>query len=220
MTLAACSSEPVRTPPLQLDYTGLGKIYLNTQDVRIINRASGALARPTQLAHQFQPQLAEAVTKWAQDRLQATGTMGHATFIIKEASLVEQPLQTDAGMDSWFTRQQASKYLARVEVVLEAQSPENSAHASAKAYSVYAITLPEDPTDAEKNQAYRQLLDGLMHNFNDKFENAIRKDMRLFVTSEPSAAQATPMQAAPMQAMPMQMPPAGEGAAPAMMDVR
>ncbi len=191
--LAACSSEPVRTPPLQLDYSQLGKIYLNTREVRVIDRSAGRPARPPYVGHMFQPRLADAASRWAQDRLQATGSMGQATFIIKEASVQEQPLRTVGGIDSWFTRQQASKYVGRIEVQLDAQSPVNNTVGSATAHATYATTLPEKPTEAEKNAAYREILEGIMRDLNRKLEQAIQQHLRAFLGTGESAAMDAPL---------------------------
>jgi len=185
--LSSCSSEPAPLPPLQLDYSSLGKIYLNTQDVRIINRAGATPQKPPYVGHRFQPLLADALIRWGQDRLQAAGTTGHATMIIKEASVKETPLPKMGGIEGWFTREQESKYIGRIEVSLDAQTPVNNATGMASAHSTFAVTLPEDATEAEKNTAYRKLLDELMKDFNQRMESAIRQHMPHFLTAGPSA---------------------------------
>lgn len=192
--LAACSTEPAPLPPMRLDYGSLGKISLNVQDVGVIDRSQGYVTRGTNMSRAFQPTLTDALNRWVQDRLQATGNAGHATFIIKQASLVEQPLRMATGVDSWFTRQQATKYLGHIEVQLDAQSPVNNAVGSASAQATYAITLPEDPTPNEKNAAYRQLLDGLMKDLNQRLDGAIRQHMPWFLTTGGSVGYGSALQ--------------------------
>ncbi len=145
----------------------------------------------------FQPRLAEAANRWALDRLQATGTEGHATFIIKEASVVEQPLRMAEGIDSWFTRQQGSKYVGRLEVQLDAQSPVNSTIGTATAHATFATTLPEKPTEAEKYQAYREVLEGIMRDLNRKLEQAIQQHMAPFLGGAAAMPTAMTAPAAP-----------------------
>lgn len=211
--LAACSSEPAPPPPLQLDYGQLGKIYLNTQDLRVIDRAGSTPQKPPYVGHLFRPTLSDAVSRWAQDRLQAVGTAGHATLIIKEASVTDRPLPTESGIESWFTREQASKYTGRLDVDLDAQTPVGAgATGMASAHAIFAITLPEKPTEVEKSAAYRQLLDGLMQDFNQKMDQAIRQHMAHFLTTgmAPAAPQqpaAQPMEQAPTQ--PLRVLPRG-----------
>jgi hypothetical protein len=198
--LTACSSEPARTPPPKLDYSTLGKIYLNTQDLRVINRAENGRQPPSAVTSQ-RPTVSEAVARWVQDRLQATGATGHATLIIKEASVVEKSIPMETGVGSWFTRQQATKYLGRVEVDIEAQSPVNNTTGNATAHAVQAITLPENPNEAEKEKAYRELLDSLMNDLNKKLDQAIRDHMAPFLgqsspnaSSSPNAARSQSLQ--------------------------
>ncbi|MDD5585393.1 MAG: hypothetical protein PHY92_00360 [Alphaproteobacteria bacterium] len=186
--LAACASEPAPLPPLQLDYATLGKIYLNTQDLRVIDRSTSMPQRPPSVGHLFRPTLSEAVNRWARDRIQAAGSAGHATLIIREAGVTEHRLPELTGVETWFTREQESKYLGKIDVELAAQSPVNKATGTATAHATFAITLPEDPTDIEKNAAYRQLLDGLMKDLNQKMELAIREHMAHFIASGAAAS--------------------------------
>lgn len=189
--LAACSSDP-RPDPIRLDYSSLGKIYLDSQDLRIIDRSKGTPQWSPYVGHLFKPTLADAVNRWAADRMQAVGQMGHATFIIKDASVTEQSLATASDFESLFTRQQASKYIGRIEVSVEAQSPSDGTVAMANANATHAITLPESPTETEKYEAYRKLLNALMAELNRNLDQSIHEHMSKFVLSDPSAARQMP----------------------------
>ena len=191
--LAACSSEP-RPEPIKLDYSQLGKIYLNTQDLRIINRAQNVPQWTPYVGHLFQPTLVEAIYRYAGDRLQAAGQLGHATLIIKDANITEQSLATSSDFESLFRRQQGSKYIGRVEVSLEAQSPYDGSIGAATAYAVYTASLPEEPTEYEKYEAYRKVLNSMMSDLNKGLERSIHDHMPRFVLSGPAtdAAQTAP----------------------------
>ncbi len=182
--LTACASEPSRPGSIQLDYSALGKIYLTTQDVKVVDRTN-TLKRPPNVGHMFHPTLIEAVERWTGDRLQATGNAGHAVVTVKEASVVEKPLPMKTGMDKWFTRQQAGKYLAKLEVEVSAQTPVNNTNGFASAHATHAVTLAEEPTEAEKVDAYRVLLDGLMVELNRNLESAMRRHLAPFIASYP-----------------------------------
>lgn len=182
LLLTACSSEPI-LGPMRLDYSSLDKVYLDAQDLRIINRAGSAPQWPPYVGSSFKPNLTDAVYKMAEDRLQAVGTLGHATLIIKDANVTEQSLATDTGFESYFTRQQASKYIGRVEVSLEVQSPKDSAIGIASASAVHAVTLPEKPTDVEKTEAYRKLLNALMATLNTNLDQSIKTHLNGFLAA-------------------------------------
>jgi len=189
--LAACSSEP-RPEPIHLDYSGLGKIYINTADLRIINRAQNTPQWAPYVGHTFEPKLVDAIYRLASDRLQASGALGHATLIIKDANVTEQSLRTASDFESMFTRQQASKYIGRVEVSLEAQMPSDGTVGVANAHAVYTATLPEDPTETEKYEAYSKLLTSIMADLNKELERGIREHMSRFLLTGPANNATTP----------------------------
>lgn len=189
--LAACSSDP-RPEPINPDYTHLGKIYLNTADLRIINRSQNVPQWTPYVGHKFQPKLADAVYRLIGDRLQAGGNLGHATVIIKDANVIEQPLSMESNFESMFTRQQGSKYTGRVELSLEAQSPTDGSVAITTAHAVYAVTLPEDPKDFERQDAYNHLVTSLMEILNKELEKGIQQHMSSFVLTQPISNMQTP----------------------------
>jgi len=180
--LAACST-PQAPDPIRLDYSHLGKIVVDAQDLRIINRAETTPQWAPYVGHIFRPSLTDAVYRLAADRLHAAGQLGHATLIIRDANVTEQSLDTSSDFESLFTRQQASKYIGRIEVSLEAQSPADAGIGMATAHAVYAVSLPEDPTEMEKHEAYRKLLNNLMADLNKELERAIRAHMGRFILS-------------------------------------
>lgn len=174
--LTACASEPMPAP-ISLDYARYGKITLNTMDLQTINRSVSVQPRGN-ISNAFQPRLVDALNKWISDRLEAHGSVGHTTVIIKEASLTEQGLPTES---SWFTREQDRKYIARVEMDIESQSPAGNLTGFATARAVHAVTLPEDPTPTEKFEAYRSVLDATMADFNEAMEQSIRSHLTRFI---------------------------------------
>ncbi|MFA6280292.1 MAG: hypothetical protein WC612_05830 [Bdellovibrionales bacterium] len=190
--LAACSTPPPRPDPIRLDYAQLGKIMLDAQDIRIIDRSQNTPQWPPYVGHLFQPTLKDAVNRMAADRLQAAGTLGHATLIIKDASVTEQSLNTSSDFESLFTRQQAAKYIGRVEVSLEAQSPADASIGMASAHAIYSVSLPEEPTETEKYEAYRKLLTNLMADLNKELERGIKEHMSRFILNDAAASAASP----------------------------
>lgn len=179
--LLACSSGNL-AEPIKLDYSSWGKLYIDTQDLRIVDRTKNTPQWPPYVGHLFRPTVVEAVNKLAADRLQAGKGIGHATLTIKDATVTEQPLATASDFEHMFERQQGSKYIARVEVILDAQAP-NGTVASADAFATRNVTLPEDPSSDEKYDAYRKLLTGLMNDLNKNLEDSVRAHMGSFLVN-------------------------------------
>lgn len=185
VALTACASAPQAPqvkPPAPV------AIELNTQDVRIINRAYAVPQSSPYIGHLFTPTIIESVEGWAKGSLHAAGSSGHATVIVKDASLTERPVVKDEGMTSWMWRQQAKKYIGRVEVEISAQSPRGDTGV-ATAHAVHSVTLPENPTEEEKSVAYQKLLTALMRDLDASARQAMRDHMSHFIVkTEPSAA--------------------------------
>jgi hypothetical protein len=213
--LTACASEQSKVIPAQLDYSSWGKIAIDTQDLRVINRTTATPQKPPYVGYQFQPTLADAVQRWAADRLQATGSAGHATLIIKDANVTEQKLPLEGGMDSWFTRQQAKKYVGHIEVEIEAQTPADNATGMASAHATHTVSVPEKATETEKYEAYHTLLDALMRDLNQNLEQAMHTYMTRFLTSQPQqGGDAMPAPAAAPAPDVIVEPPAASTGAP------
>jgi len=180
ISLAACSSEPL--PPVPSSHTLPPKIVLDVQSINLADRSQQPPNSPY-LTNHFTPTINDAIKQWAMDRLQAAGQTGQAIVLIKDASLTAQPLAMKDGMDSWFTRQQGVKYVARAEVSVEANGREG--FATADAVATRAVTLPENPTPMERQEAYYSLLNGLMKDLGQNLDGAIQTHMSNFIITAP-----------------------------------
>ncbi len=184
LLLVACTHQPI-IEPIEIDFNALSKIYIDTRDLRIIDRSKATARWAPYVGHLFSPTLPEATHNLAAARIQATGHIGHATFIIKDANIAKQPLETSSDLANLFTRQQASKYIGRLEVSLEAQSPIDGSLGTASAVAVHAVTLPENPSEYEKQDAYRTLLTSLLATLNKNLDKAIKEHLSRFLLSGP-----------------------------------
>lgn len=177
--LAACSSEP--TSRVKVDMNVGTKINLDVQAVTFADRSGIQPANSPYNTQRFQPTIAEAIKQWASDKLQATGTAGDAIIIVKDASLVAEALPHG---NDWFTRQQTSKYSAHAEVDIEVKG-RAGAYAIASAQASRFETLPENPTEAERQNAYANLLNGLMRDLGQAIQSSINQHLRQFVVNAP-----------------------------------
>lgn len=178
LSLAACAAPAPKPAPLKLDFAAESPLRLQVQSLNIVNRS---VAIPGRIQVAMPPSVTDAVYQWSRDRLATTGKPGQAVLIIKEASVVAQPLPLASGFENWFKRQQSMKYTAKVELDLDARSADGMSNAYATARAMRTTTLPEDPTEAEKAQAYNDMIDGLMRDLNRDFESAIRQHMGSFL---------------------------------------
>lgn len=218
LTLAACSSGQTE-PTVSLEKSLVPKIVMDVRKISLADRSGPIPLDSPYRNNTFSPTISDAVKDWASDHLEANGKDGQAIILIKKASLSTMPMPMKDGIDSWFTRQQAIKYVARVDVSIEANGPSGFAVADADASR--SISLPEDPTEAERQDAYMTLLNGLMRDLEENLQSGIYVHMSKFLsksdvigssavplTSDPAPAEAVPAaEAAPVQPAVLTPPP-------------
>ena len=190
LALAACGTEQL-PPPAPVSKVLPPKILLDVQTVSLADRSGPQATRSPYNTNKFSPTITEAIKQWAHDRLQANGRTGHAIVVIRDATLTEEPLSMKDGIDSWFTRQQATKYVARAEVSIEANG--RNGFASAEGTATRSVTLPEKPSALERQDIYFTLLNGLMKDLGQNLEGAMQSHMGNLIL--PSNGFAAPLSA-------------------------
>ena len=193
LALTACSYE--QAPPVVTGHVLPPKIALNVRAINLADRSGIQPPNSPYNANHFTPTIAEAIKKWASDRLQAVGQNGQAIIVIKDASLTAQPLPVKSGFDSWFTRQQGLKYMGHADVSIEASGSGGFAVTDASASRV--LTLPENPTAIEKQDAYFTMLNGLMEDLGKNLDSGIQAHMGNFITTAPVYGSTAVLTAAP-----------------------
>lgn len=180
--LSACSSETKSHSGFSLTSPQVTNLDVQTVSLTDISSQLGNSSNlPT-----FKPSVTEAIREMAKDRLVAAGLSGDALLTIKEASISSQTLPVETGISSWFSRQQASKYVAHAEVELLLHKGNDSTLATAEA--TRWASLPEDPTDEEKKTVYFSVLNGLMHDLGKNLEASINEHMSGSVVAIPAVA--------------------------------
>jgi len=171
--LTACSQVPPSQKMADITFEHLSPYQLSVDSVEVESRFSTPLTAPH--AEHKVPQSPEQVLRaWARDRLTASGGVGFARFVILDATVTEHALDTDGSLKAVFTNEQALRYEAAAEGVLEIRSATGSYLGNASARVTRAITIPEKATLNEREKAMFDLVDRLMQNFNTEMDASIR----------------------------------------------
>jgi hypothetical protein len=181
LALTACETQQA-PPPAHTSAAPPPKIALDVQVINLADRSGQQPVSSPYNSNRFSPTIADAIKQWASDRLQAAGQSGQAIIVIKDASLIAQPMPIKEGIDGWFTRQQGVKYIGRAEVSIEANG--RPGFSMADAVATRAVTLPENPTPIEKQDAYYTMLNGLMKDLGQNLETGIQTHMGSFIVSQ------------------------------------
>lgn len=171
-SLAACAPDASKVVPT--DYNSGSKTSLDVQSITLVDRSGLQPSNSPYNTNNFKPTIADAIHDWMAGHLQATGTSGEAMVIIKDATLTAEPIPY---AQDFFTRQQASRYVGHAEVVIEVKGRGNT-FAIGNAEATRFQTLPENPTDLEKQNAYTIVLNGLMRDLSQNVDNSLRNHMQ------------------------------------------
>ncbi|MBI1273467.1 MAG: hypothetical protein GC131_05240 [Alphaproteobacteria bacterium] len=179
LLLAACSTEPAPAPPPQkLDYSSLGTIDLNVARVSTVSNAVQTPEQPPYIGHLLKPTLEDAVQQWVGDRIKAVGYKGYATVLINVAEVKRETLSRDKGFDAMFKRQQAEKWIGKLELAVNAEVPDDGYSGYASASVSRFITLPEDSEPYERAAAWKVMLNNMMADLNTQMQQNIQAHLR------------------------------------------
>lgn len=176
--LSACQSTPPRPVPRPIDFSNFGPILLNAGSVDVVNayRSMGG----THVEDRSAVPPAEAVRRWASERLQATGGPGRVRVTIKDASIVEVPLPRTQGVKGYFTTDQAQRYDGRIEVEVAGESQDSAGavfRGMTKSTVTYSTSVAENIALADREATFLDITRRMIEDLNARLDAGIRKDL-------------------------------------------
>lgn len=178
--LSACQSTPPRPPARPVSFAAFAPIVLNAAAIDVVDarRAGGASAMDGRIP--VPP--AEAVRRWAAERLQAGGRQGRVRVVIKDATITETQLPRTGGVQGFFTNQQAQRYDGRIEVEVTGEVPgETAFRGFTRAAVTQSTTVPENITLADRESALQEMTRRMAEDLNARLDAGIRKDLAAMV---------------------------------------
>ena len=172
LVAAAGCATSAPAPAPQLGYAHLGPIRLDVAGIEIVDAYLPPLREP-HVEHEFPVSPAEALLRWAQDRLVAAGGQRSARFVIRDAAVREVRLPTKKGLRGLFTTDQSERYDGRVAVTLEIRSRGSFRDAIVEAVAERSRTVPEDASVEERERVFLQITEDLVASLNGEIEKQI-----------------------------------------------
>lgn len=179
-TLTACVTSGPQPSYPEITFAHLQPLKLDVAEIVYAPRYQPPIAAPN-IGHEFPTPPVKAAERWIKDRLVAVGTAGQAKVIIRQATGTETKLQVKKGLTGAFTTDQAWRYDAYVEIVVEAVDPNRKITAQASTVAQQSRTVPEDASLKEREDVWFALTENLMRTFDTAFEAQIRKDLSKFI---------------------------------------
>lgn len=177
--LFGCATPPPPQYP-ELTFTHLPTITLGVARIEIVDNFS-----PTDNVRHIENRMPSspetALRNWARDRLRANGVSGVAKFIISKASVTEAELTTTKGLKGVFTNDQSQRYDALVNVSVRLEGVPRVSEAFAEAEISRSQTVAEDATINVREQAWFNLTEAVMKDFDPAMAASIRKHLADFI---------------------------------------
>jgi hypothetical protein len=169
--VAGCTTAPQQNdfPPIAFD--DKAPFRLDVAEV-VMEQAYVAPNEAPNVEHLFPETPADAALRWAGDRLVAEGTSRRAVFVVRDASVVEESLETEEGLSGFLTVDQSERYSSNLEVELQIYDG-TYLQGTAKAQAKRSVTVPEDLTLQEREAIWYQLTKDTVADLNRELEQVI-----------------------------------------------
>ncbi len=180
LTLGACAKVPPPPVLAEITFAHLPPYQLAVGSVEVEVQFSSPMTAP-HIEHTIPQSPERVMRRWSDDRLDVTGGDNFARFIILDATVTEQALATDGTLTAVFTNEQALRYEAAAEAVLEIRNASGGFLGNATARVTRTITIPENATLNERDQALFDFIDRLIQNFDTEMDANIRTHLAQWI---------------------------------------
>lgn len=180
---AACAlTDPAPPPaPPSLDFAQRSAMTINASEIILQEDYRPPLARPN-VEHEFAVTPAQIVRDWARARLRASGSNGVLTLVIREASVVEQPIE---GASSGFLaalrpgRDRRLVGVLKVDATYAAPNRTTTIEVSAEG----AVEVDRQASLNEVESQYNALLEALGARLDEAMTRRLRADLQGLVSN-------------------------------------
>jgi len=172
LLIAACTNPPQQNKFADITFEQYPDIKLDVSEV-VVEQAYVPPNGPPNVDHLFPVKPVDAAIRWAGDRLVVAGTHRIAKFIVKDASVIEEPLETTEGLTGTLTNDQSERYVAKIVVELQILDGGRT-EGTTVAEAVRRVTVPEDITLNERERVWYRLTEEIMSDINKELEKVIR----------------------------------------------
>ncbi len=179
LCLVGCELTPERNVFPEPTYQHLDPIRLDVRDIVVEQAYTPPLTEPN-VDHDFPIRPMDAAARWAQDRLVAAGATRTATFVIRDAAVVEVPLEQSEGVTGAFTTEQSERYDAHLEVQIVIRDDRGWEEVNLVSEVTRTMTVPEDVTLNEREKAWYELTEKLMVDMDQRLSKDIETNLERY----------------------------------------
>ena len=176
--LAGCAVNPVNRTLPGIAFDAGRRLLLDVATIEFVNAAGDRnITEPLRdmrfAMYEFPGRVA---LRWSRERLEAAGTQGVARIILVESRFVAVPLETESGIEGFFTDEQSVRYEGSMAFKIEiADHP--SGHGFAEARSARSRTVPESLSLDEREDVLHSMLAGIAAALDERLETEMREHL-------------------------------------------
>ena len=181
VALVACQTPDPTPRYADITFSHLAPIKLDVGAIDY-SQAYAPPAKNPNVEHLFPLRPSVVARRWADERLEAVGVISRiARVTLLNASVVGAALDTTQGIEGVFTIDQAARYDATVEILIEIINSQGVVEGQASAVAQRSRTAPENITLNDRDQLWFELTEAVMRDLDRELEATIRKYLAKYV---------------------------------------
>ncbi len=181
VALTACETPDPAPQYPDITFGHLAPIKLDVGAVDYI-QAYVPLAKSPNVEHLFPIRISQVARRWADERIEPVGVISRiARITLLNATVIGSALETTPGVKGAFTIDQAARYDATVEILIEIINSQGVVEGRARAIAQRATTAPENITLNDRDQLWFELTEAVMADLDREMEATIKKYLGKYV---------------------------------------
>ena len=181
VAISACQTPDPTPRYADITFSHLTPIKLDVGAVDYIQAYTPPGKNPN-VDHLFPLRLSAVARRWAEERLEAVGAISRiARVTLVNASVVGSALDTTTGVKGVFTIDQAARYDATVEILIEIINSQGVIEGRAKAVAQRSQTAPENITLNDRDQLWFEMTEAVMADLDRELVATIGKYLSKYV---------------------------------------
>jgi hypothetical protein len=180
--LTACAPPEERPDFSPIRFDQEGAISLEASNIRVVDN-SGTPGDPPRIESSLPSAAvpANALSNWADDRLNAAGGDQEARFIIRTASFTAEQLDPEGGVSGAFRRDPAEQYTVRMSVEIIIGQRGNPPFGVAQVSAERSRQVLEGTSELERQEIQYQLTRAVMEDFDTSAREVIQDSVPDFI---------------------------------------
>lgn len=180
LALAACGQGPAPKPAPSLSFSDKAAIHLDVAQLEIVPEYVSP-GRSPNIEHLMAVSPEAGTVRWVQERLKPMGRTGTARVIIKDAKVVEVPLQVEQGFGGMFKKQQSERYDGSLDVMVQILDERHLPIADVVARATRTRSVPEGVSLNERDQVLFDITESLVRDVDSQMDGLVRSYMHRWV---------------------------------------